>query len=442
MDKFIKTFDSKLPKLSKNEQEVLNLLLEAGKLIAPVYAQQKNDQYPGANFYPHDVSKEEIEKAAQNDPDILSPYTVVEKKDGQLVSIPYHKKYADLLLPIADKLLEAAKITNNKEFSKGLEIQAHALLNGDYARASAFWMTIKSYILDINIGPVERYDDKLFFTKTAYQSWVGIMDEENTSRLVTYKDMILSARRKAMMPSEKVDYYDKVQIRIDDLLLFSGLLSQTLFVGINLPNDPKLMEEYGSEITLFKQTNQIRHKNIQKMFNKIFSPEFQQQFTSEDLEKGSLYSTALHELAHTYLRYRDSEDRLEDFFPIIDELAATVMGIKVGGSLLLKDAVDQKQLEIIMLAYLARSFHNILNEKDNKSRYHYVVGGAIFINYLLDSGAIRESRGVSWPNFTKMFVAIDELGEKLERILSRGTRRDAEELINKYGDFEKLQRFS
>lgn len=435
-------FDTKLPKLSQNRQHVLELLLEAGKLIVPVYQEQENHKFPGANFYPHDVTREEIEKAAKENPAILSPYTVVERKDGRLTAVPYHEKYAQLLKPVADKLFQAAETTNNKEFAKRLKIQAKALLDGSYEEAAVAWMAMKPYILDINIGPVERYDDKLFFIKTAYQSWVGVIDKKNSQKLNVYKNVILSARRKVAMASEKFDYYDNVQTRIDNVVLFSGLIARTKFVGVNLPNDPKLMEKYGSEITLFKEMHKQRFKDaLWPTFNRIFSPEFKEQFKSEDLERGSLYLTALHELAHTYLRYRDSEKRLQDLFPIIDELAASVMGIKVCGSLLLKDIVTTRQLESIMLAFITRAYNFVLNEERKPERGQYVIGGAILLNFLLESGAVKRAGGVSWPNFMKMFVSFDELMSILGRILSRGKRSDAEALIKRYGSFTNLRSF-
>src|SRR3989344_897061 len=410
MNKPILLFNPTLPLLSKNEREVLDLLIEAGKLIAPIYLEQENTNEPGANFYPQGVSREEIEKAARKDPAILSPFTVVEKIGGKLVAIPYHIKYAELLKPVADKLIEAAKLTDNKEFAKGLEIQAKALLDGSYDEATVSWINMKSYVLDINIGPVERYDDRLFFTKTSYQAWVGVMDEGNTKRAVKYRDIIFSARRKVLIPSEKVDFYEKVQIRVDDAILFSGLIARTQFVSVNLPNDPHFMEKYGSEITIFKQAAQFRSKQeVLPAFNKLFAPSFKKLFSLGDLELGTLYSSVLHELAHVYLRYRHSEQNLRDLFPIIYELAAYVTGIRVCGFLLLKDVASTKQLESIMVAFLARSFNMVLYENDNSAIYHYMIGGAIFINYLLENEAIQEQGGVSWPNFTKMFFSVSEL---------------------------------
>ena len=433
-------FDPKLEKLSANEKKVLDLLVEAGELIVPIYKLQENHKSKGANFYPQNISSEEIEKAAKKDSQILSPYTVVEKVDGKLKAIPYHIKYAELLKPVADKLLEAAKITENKEFASRLKIQAASLLSGNYEEAMVTWLKMKPYVLDINIGPVERYDDKLFFIKTSYQSWVSVMDKEQTKKATIYKDMILTARRKVLVSSEKVDYFDKVQLRIDDLVLFSGLVSRTMFVGINLPNETHLMEKFGSKITLFKQTAELRSNLNYSVFKKLFDPKFQKQFTPNDLKEGVIYSTALHEMAHTYLRYHGSEKRLKDLFPIIDELSATVLGIKVSGSLLLKEAVSQQQLESIMLAYLIRSFYNIINEGDNKSKYHYTKGGAIFINFLFESGAIKMANGISWPNFMKMFISLDQLASILEKLMSVGTRNDAEKFIEKYGDFNKIQK--
>lgn len=443
MDRPIKEFKPKLPALSKNEKKVLGLLIDAAKLVVPIYLQQENRKYLGSNFYPHDVTKQEIERAAESNPEILSPYTVVERKEDKLISIPYHEKYAKLLRPIAQKLLEAAQVTDNEEFAKRLDFQARALLEGNYDETAVYWMSMKPYIFNFLIGPVERYEDRLMFVKTAYQAWVGVMDRVETNRLNKYKPIILSSRRKVMMPSEKVDYYDKVQARVDSAVIYTGRVARTLPVGINLPNDPNLMERFGSEITVFKEVNEMRVKEeIVPTFNTIFAADFKKNFSYHDLETGCLYVVTLHELAHTYLRYRNSEKNLKDLFPIIDELSASVMGIKVCGALLLKDVMTTRQLESIMLAFMARCFYLILKDAGNVSRIHYIIGGAIFINFLLESGAVKESGGISWPNFTKMFVSLDELASILERMLYQGTREDAEAFIEKYGNIDKLQRFS
>src|SRR3989344_4794418 len=205
-DKPLVLFKPKLPKLSKLESRVLDILVEAGKLIVPLYEQQENYKFLGANFYPVGISKKEIEKAAEKDPKILDPYTVVEKVGGKLIAIPYHEKYLELLKPVADKLIQAAKITDNKEFARRLELQAKSLLDGSYNEASKSWMSMKHYILDIVIGPIERYDDKLFFVKTSYQCWVGVLNSDETNKITEFQKIILSSRRKTLMPTEQVSF--------------------------------------------------------------------------------------------------------------------------------------------------------------------------------------------------------------------------------------------
>src|SRR3989344_5889337 len=83
-------FNPKLPKLSKNEQAVLKLLVEAGRLTVPIFLEQEKQLEKDGNFYPKGVSRKEVGEAAKKNPEILSPFTVVEQIDGQLQATPYH----------------------------------------------------------------------------------------------------------------------------------------------------------------------------------------------------------------------------------------------------------------------------------------------------------------------------------------------------------------
>lgn len=435
-------YNPKLPRLSKSELKVLDLLCEAGKLIVPIYELQENHKFPGANFYPHDATRAEIEKAVKKDSSILSPYTIVERRHGKLVAIPYHEKYAKLLKPAADKLMEAAALTDNSEFAARLKIQAEALLNGNYNKSIIAWMTMKPSIFSLVIGPIERYDDKLFFIKTAYQAWVGVMDEKATAKATDFKNIIMSSQRKIFMPSEHVSFLDKVQTRVDHTLLFSGLIARFGFIGTNLPNDIRLMEKYGSEITIFKPSlDYWFNKKHCPIFKAVFEKSFQQSYNEEGLRVGSGYRILLHELAHSFIRYRDAEERLGDLFPVIDEIAASVLGIKACGSLLLKDVLSQKDLEYIMVIFMVRLFDWLDKLKEDPSVIHYVKGNAIALSFLFSSGAIKQLGGISWPNFTKMFMALDELASALERILSRGSYNDAKNFIDKYGSLKVFKNY-
>lgn len=429
--------------LTISENTVLKKLLEAAKSIAPIYQKQENPKNLGANFYPHDATKEEISNAARKNPGILSPYTMVERNGkGKLVAIPYHIKFRKDLEKVARLLREAAKLTQKKDFASRLELQASSLLDGSYEASDIYWLSMKPYKIDFVIGPIERYIDKLFFKKCAYQSWVGIMDEKLTKDAVAFKDYIVSARRKVLAPSEKIDFLDKIQIRVDDTLMFSGLIARFMFTSSNLPNDVSLMEKHGSEITIFNPSFEIKFKEEHHpIFHAVFESSFQQGYPADVLKLGSLRNSYLHEISHPLLRYRDAERRLREFFPIFDEISASVYGVKACGSLLLKDVICQKELEAIMVMFIARAFSWWISYLKEHSVVHYAQGFAIALNFFLDNGAIRESRGFSWPNFTKLFVSINELADALERILAVGTYEDAQKFIEKYASLEIFERF-
>ncbi len=429
--------------LTPSEKKVISKLIEAAEAVAPIYALQVGLNRSVSNFYPEDATKEEILAAAATNKKILSPYTIVERnEDGDLEAIPYHTKFKKQLLPVVKLINEAADISDNKAFANRLHVQANALLDGSYETSDIYWLSLKPYKIDFVVGPIERYNDKLFFTKCSYQSWLGIMDEEQTKDASSFKQYIVSARRKVLVPSEKVDFLDKIQVRVDHTLVFSGLIANFMFTSSNLPNDVNLMEKYGSEITIFEPAFDLKFRTERlPIFKAVFEENFQKSYPTDLLRQGSLRNSYLHEISHPLLRYRDAERRLKELFPIFDEITASVLGVKACGSLLLKDVISQQEMEAIMVMFVSLAFSWYLSYLKEPSVIHYAQGFAIALNFFLESGAIREARGFSWPNFTKLFVSIDELANALERTLAIGTYDDAQKFVHKYANLEIFEKF-
>ncbi|KKR42563.1 MAG: hypothetical protein UT77_C0001G0014 [Candidatus Daviesbacteria bacterium GW2011_GWC2_40_12] len=419
-------FNPKLPKLSKNEQAVLKLLVEAGRLIVPIYLEQEK-------LAQVKIDKAEIERSAKKDPSFSSPYTSVERLNGKLVAIPYHIKYAAPLKPVADKLNEAANISDNKEFGKALKIQAKVLLDGNYEKAWEAWLKMKPNSLDISIGPLHHLANQFFFPKAAYHAWVGVMEKEGTIRFNNYKTVTLSARRKTLTPKERIDPAS-IKAIVLDAVLFAGIMARTKFVGLTLPIDVNVVEKYGVQATLFNQPNDLRLKDqILPTFNKIFSKGFKEGFSKEDLRRGYLRSAALHDLAHSYLYYKNAAKNLGDDFYTVSELAATVLGLRLAGYLLLKDRITEKMLESMIVAFISRSVYLMREEdKDNKLMSNYTLGSRIFMNFMFESGALKEFKDLIIVNFTKVFVSINDLSSMLESLLAHGTKVDAGSFVKKY----------
>lgn len=429
--------------LSTKEKKVLDILVDAARSVAPIYQLQENPKYLGANFYPHDISKQKILEESIDNPDFLSPYTMVEKRENKLVAIPYHVKFKSQLKKTADLLTQAANLSDHKVFAHRLHHQAHALLEGSYEISDIYWITMEPYKIDIAIGPIDRLDDRLFFKKASYEAWVGVMDEEKTKRAKSIQSTIYDVRRKTFTPSEKAEFLDKTKLRVDKTLIFSGLFARGMFTSNSLPVDATLMERYGIEITFFDTSLDVKFNDQHfPIFEKIFEKNFQSEYTKGLLREGSFRNVLLHEIGHSLLRYKDSEKRLKELFPIIDELSATIYGIKSCGSLVLKGIMSEKELEAIMIMFVCRAFTWWIDAKSHPSVEAFAIGHALALNQFLANGALRESAGISWPNFAKMFLAIEELSDSLERLIATGTYQEAKTFIEKYGSTMVYSRFS
>jgi hypothetical protein len=441
-DQFIKEFRVETKELSENEKKVLEKLTAAAKLVAPIYKKQQNPTFEGANFYPHDTTKAEIEEAAKKNPKILDPYTIVKKRNGKLTAVPYHIEYKSEVAEIAKLILEAAALTDNDAFCRRLELQAEALLNGTYPVADVYWLTMKPYKIDIVIGPIERYDDKLFFTKCAYQSWVGLIEETETKEATKFQNTIYLSHRRRFEPFHKVDFLDKIQVRVDKTLIFSGLIARYGFTSTNLPNDLELMEKFGSEITIFTPSFEEKFEKLHyPIFRQVFEENFQTSYSSDILKRGSLHNTILHEISHPLMRYRGSEFRLKELFPIFDEILASVYGVKACGILLLKNVISQKELEAIMVMFICKAFSWWCDYLKEPTTIYYTKGYAIALNYFLKNESLKETGGISWPNFSKLFASFDELAEILEKLLSVGSYKEAKGFVDQYGSFDVFRQF-
>lgn len=431
---YFKEYKADTTTLDKNELVVLRKLIEASKKLEDVYKLQLDeDGLP--RFYPKVITRAELEKAAESDPQILSPYTMVERdKNGKLIATPYHIKFQDKLRLVADKLEEAANISNNKEFAKALKIQVKALLNGNYAMAQIAWLAMRPYAIQINIGPEEPIEDELFFIKRSYQAFIGIMRSGLTERAKTFRDTAFSVKKGFSDYEKKMAYIQKSQIRVDNLVLFAGVMAKFQFTATTLPNDIEIVEKHGSETTVFLQNiDETFTKKHNYLFKKIFASHFQQSFTEEELKRGYLYMIIMHEIGRILIRYRFAPDRLKDLYPVFGDLTFEAIGLKSAGTLLLKDMISQKEMEAILVMFLTRIFDFYFEMKNNTWMKPYVLGNAILLNSLIESGALHITKqGIYWPNFTKMFIAVSNLADEMEKILAESSYSEAENYLKSH----------
>src|SRR5262245_30848845 len=143
---------------------------------------------PGANYYPEDLTKDEFNSWVQTVPEdqrkeATGFYTVVRReRGGKLTAKPYSAEYREYLEPAAALLKEAALLTESSSLKTFLILRANAFLTNEYYASDVAWMDIDG-ALEPTIGPYEVYMDDMFNYKAAFEAYITIRDEGESSKL-------------------------------------------------------------------------------------------------------------------------------------------------------------------------------------------------------------------------------------------------------------------
>src|SRR5690606_16048511 len=254
-------------KLPQSEKAALEKLIEASRLLDPVFDRQAHRKNPeiearlkadntrqgqakyayfrimrgpwdrqdhhrpfaveaarpkGGGFYPADLTEGELDAYLAKHPkkkdELLGLFTVVERKGDELVGVPYSKAYAEWLKPAAQKLREAAALTKNPTLKRFLTSRAAAFGSDDYYQSDKDWMDLDSQV-EITIGPYEVYEDELKAAKAAFESFVTITDPAASKKLAKYKALLPAMEQNLPVPDEvKTKRGAESPIRVVDLV--------------------------------------------------------------------------------------------------------------------------------------------------------------------------------------------------------------------------------
>lgn len=430
-----------LANLTEDEKKILPLLVKAAKIAGDIFDLQANEKYSGANFYPHGISKDEIEKAAEENPEITSPHTIVEKNEyDQLVATPFHQKYKKPLKEIQALLLNASKIAKNISFKKYLQTLAQSLLDGSYEKSDIAWLKVKNSNLDISIGPYERRMDQLMLVKRSYQAHVGIIDRQKTQEAIHIREILiknLGTGRHTIQKSPQ-----EIQEQHD--VIFAGLLANDFLVVQRLPRDPKFIEKYGSKLINHLTSTDIKfEKLLYPIFELIFEKNFKDRYSKDLLRIGMNYHLVLYSVAkelHGF--YLNESLGLKELGPILEHENNMVSGIQHAKYLVLKGIIEQKELESLMVNLICWIFSEWTLAGTAKYREDFLKGDAMCLNFLIRERALQEKDGISWPNFAKMFFEIENLSTFFSRVLEEKNYEAAKKFQEEYLSFEAFRAFS
>ncbi|MDA1307133.1 MAG: hypothetical protein O2917_07720, partial [Acidobacteria bacterium] len=141
-----------------------------------------------ANFYPADATKEEVQdwldtlRGADRDLAVGFFSTIRRNASGSLMAVPYSVEYQNTLDTAAAHLRRAASLTNQATLRRFLELRAQAFKSNDYYLSDVAWMELDASI-EPTIGPYETYEDGWFGYKAAFEAFITVRDNVETTKL-------------------------------------------------------------------------------------------------------------------------------------------------------------------------------------------------------------------------------------------------------------------
>jgi len=407
----------------------------------------------GANFYPEDMNPPDFEHWVAT----LSPkdqeqakgfFTVIRKGSGNspFTIIPYSEEYKDDLSKAAALLHQAADLTENASLKKFLNLRADAFLSNDYYESDMAWMDLDAP-LDITIGPYETYNDEIFGYKAAFEAYVNLRDDQETSKLDAFTKHLQDIEDNLPIDSKyrNPKLGAAAPIRVVDEILASGDGAHGVqTAAYNLPNDDRVVQQKGSKRVMLKNVQEAK-------FHSVLLPIARKTLSKNALADVSFEPFFTHILAHELMhglgpheiqvQGRTTNPRLEikELYSAIEEAKADVTGLfalqymmdhaqQMGlTNVLRSDEAAQRQLYTTYLASSFRSLRFGLDDAHGK-------GMAVQFNYLLDKGGIvQRSDGTYAVDMKKIKQAVADLDHDLLTIEAEGDYAAAKKLLDTMG---------
>jgi hypothetical protein len=407
------------------------------------------ERWPGAGFYPDDVTREEIESLLAGHPELRQEFerinTVIRRVDETLVAIPYERLYLDDLKPASRALKDAARLVDSRSLRRYLSLRAEALLDGDFYASDMAWLDVRDNTFDVVIGPIETYDDALLGLKASYEGAVLIKDEAGSRSLDIYRQHLDAMSR--ALPVD--DRYKKQTVgtgnvlEIVNVVRFTGDFNAGIkTVAASLPNDERVIQEKGAKKQIYRNVLEAKFDTILEKIGKLFLDE---KDASKVIREAFVTNVLMHELSHTlgvdYVAGSDGltvRRALKERYSPIEEAKSDVVGIYNLRYLRDQEIYTKQEVEENYTTYLAGMFRAI-RFGVGQAHGH---GAAVQLNYLMHEGGIeyKEKNGTFAVHRRRFEPALEKLATELLEIEGTGDYLRAGRLLDQFGVLDGIVR--
>jgi hypothetical protein len=349
------------------------------------------------NFYPAGATKEEVAAWIVALPDAerrraTGFFTTIRRgADGKLVAVPYSLQYQGEVGRIAELLREAAALTTQPTLKDFLEKRAAAFLSNDYYESDVAWMRLEASI-EPTIGPYEVYEDEWFNYKAAFESFITVRDETETTKLARFSGELQEIEDN--LPIDPKYRNPKLgalaPIRVVNTVFSAGDANHGVqTAAFNLPNDERIVQTMGSKRVMLKNNQEAKFHMVLQPIAKVALAAGDQ--ASVDFEAFFTH-ILMHELMHGLGphnitvggRATTVRQEFKDTYSAMEEAKADVSGLFALQFLVDRGKLDTRFDQTMYTTYLASMFRSIrfgLSEAHGR-------GVALQLNYFLDNGGV------------------------------------------------------
>jgi hypothetical protein len=395
-----------------------------------------------ANFYPAGATKAEVQKwldglsGAAKDA-ATGFFTTIRRGEKGFVAVPYSVEYQGELARAADLLREAARLTSNATLKTFLTARADAFLTNDYYASDVAWMELDAAI-EPTIGPYEVYEDEWFNAKAAFEAFISVKDDAESTKLQAFSAHLQELENN--LPIDPTYRNPKLgafaPIRVVNEIFSAGEGNRGVqTAAFNLPNDERVVKEKG--------TKRVMLKNVQDAkFNMVLLPISKIALPLADQSKISFQAFFTHILMHELMhglgphnitaggRQTTVRQELKETYSAIEEAKADVSGLWALRYLADHKLLDPAIARTMYTTFLASAFRSIrfgVNEAHGR-------GIAVQLNYLLDAGAFKVRQdGTFTVDNAKIGDAVTSLTKDIMTLQAEGSYAKAKDLIDRLG---------
>ncbi|MFB3853126.1 MAG: hypothetical protein ACE148_04800 [Vicinamibacterales bacterium] len=396
-----------------------------------------------ANFYPQGTTKEEVAAWYKSLPDLERAaatgfFTIIRRGPGGkgFEAVPYSIVYRDTLERAAALLRDAAALTSQPTLRRFLELRADSFSSNDYYESDVAWMELDASI-EPTIGPYEVYEDEWFNQKAAFEAFITLRDDIETSKLVKFGAELQDVEDH--LPVDPALRNPKLgglaPIRVVNVVLAAGDGNRGVqTAAFNLPNDERVVREKGAKRVMLKNVQEAKFQKALVPISRIVLPAADQ----PKVDFNAFFTHILmHELMHGLgphqitvgNRKTTVRQELKETYSTIEEAKADVSGLFALQYLIDKGVVEKDMEATLYDTFLASAFRSV---RFGVSEAHGR-GMAIQLNSLLDAGAITAKDGVFSVNRDKIKPAVVALTRQLMTLQGRGDYAAARDICDRLG---------